>query len=89
MKKKGSKSNAKKKIKKSAKRNIIKKNKRCCYSEKTLKLALEEVHAGKSIAECSKKYRIPESTLRDKKKIDTPKKNQGQVRFSPLQKKMN
>ena len=40
---------------------------RLCYSKEHLAVALEEIHNGKRISEVSRKYNIPESTIRAKK----------------------
>lgn len=43
------------------------KKKRLCYSRENVALALTEVNEGRSIAAVSRKYNIPESTIRAKK----------------------
>lgn len=47
--------------------NVKKKRVRMCYSKENVVLALKEVRQGISIAEASRKYHVPESTIRAKK----------------------
>ncbi|GBP10603.1 Tigger transposable element-derived protein 1 [Eumeta japonica] len=54
--------NTKKQVK-----NVSFKKKKCNYKHENLILAVKEAQEGKSIAELSRKYQIPESTIRDRK----------------------
>lgn len=54
------------KTKEKSKQFILKK-KRCCYKKENLNLAVEEALKGISVAEVSRKYQVPESTIRAKK----------------------
>lgn len=66
-----------------------KKKIRCNYNKDHVKTVVEEAISGISVAEVSRKYNVPESTIRDRKNGNTVTNHQGHQLYSVSKRKMN